>query len=114
MDARVAVERLEILTKEGSVMVKDLVVTEAMNVVTKDSDGKVEAQVEARKVVKVQAKNAVSLALESWSNTLDLKVDSSRKVQVSMVRFFPSLFIALDVVIWFPLSFLNCLTCLFI
>lgn len=114
--ARVAVERLEISTKKGSVMVKDLVVTEAMNVVTKDGNGKVEAQVEADKVVSVKAKNDVSLSVESWSNKLDLKVDSSNKVQVAMVSFFFFLhcLFPLMLAICCPLSLVNCLTRLFI
>ncbi|KAG0066840.1 hypothetical protein BGZ90_001245 [Linnemannia elongata] len=83
-DARMAVERLEIMAKEGSVVVKDLMVTEAMNVVTKGGKGKVEAQVEVEKVIRVQAKKAVSLLVENWSNGLDLKVETSGKAQVAM------------------------------
>ncbi|KAF9541100.1 hypothetical protein EC957_003427 [Mortierella hygrophila] len=82
--ARIAVERLELLARAGSVTVKDLLVTEAMNVVTKGGEGNVEAQVEVRKVARVQAKGDVSLTVESWSNGLDLKVDSSGRPQVAI------------------------------
>ncbi|KAF8941285.1 hypothetical protein BGZ47_007444 [Haplosporangium gracile] len=78
-----SLERLEISTKSGSVLVKDLVVTEAINVVTKD-EGEVEAQVDVAKVIRIQAKNDVSLALKSWTNALDLKVDTSSEAHVTM------------------------------
>ncbi|KAF9153680.1 hypothetical protein BG015_002890 [Linnemannia schmuckeri] len=79
-----SIERLEISTKSGSTLVKDVSVTEAMNVVTKGGEGKVEAQVDAAKVIRVQAKKDVSLTLESWTNALDLKVDTSSNAQVTM------------------------------
>ncbi|KAF9127705.1 hypothetical protein BGX30_014680 [Mortierella sp. GBA39] len=82
--ARMAVEHLEVSAEAGSVKVKDLLVTEAMNVVTKSVEGDVEAQVEVGKVARVQAKGGVSLTVESWSNGMDLKVDTSGRAQVAM------------------------------
>jgi hypothetical protein len=93
------VDRLEILTKSGSVSVKDLEVSEAMNIVTKDGEGKVKAQVVATKAVRVKARNNVDLELESHSNMLDVKVDTSRDAKVTMVRYFFCLFFILSCIV---------------
>ncbi|KAG0292646.1 hypothetical protein BGZ96_003860 [Linnemannia gamsii] len=78
------VDKLEIFARSGSVSVKDLVVSEAMNVLTKDNKGQVEVQVQAGKVVRVQAENDVVLDLESHTNMLDVKVTTSSNAQVTM------------------------------
>ncbi|KAG0209895.1 hypothetical protein BGX33_005274 [Mortierella sp. NVP41] len=81
--ATTVIKSLEILAKEGNVGVRDVVVTRAMNIVARS--GAVEGKAEVERVVRVSASKGVDLELESRTNTMEVKVNSNRHAQVTML-----------------------------